>query len=137
MHSLENPIIPAVASNTPAQSQALGMRALLLEGTRFPALVARGIVFDANPGPHIATTEGSLSVLRYPLLAPYGQYQSMVEDTPYLVAVHLHESGRIEAHGPFLCDEEAYDYFPIHSSPHDTQVVVFRVSTQRRPTYPQ
>lgn len=62
-----------------------------------------------------------------PLLAPYGEYEELDSDVN-LVALHTHvETGRLEAHGPFSCIEEAYDYFPEHSSPCDTLVQVFAV----------
>jgi hypothetical protein len=137
MYLVERPVIHAVTPNTPAQDKALALRMLLLEGTCLPALQAFGIVLGVADSLHAATPELSVVALPYPLLAPFGQYHPMVEGTPYLVAAHLHDSGRIEAFGPFSCDEDAYDYFPDHSSPHDTQVVVFEVSTQLRPYLPR
>jgi hypothetical protein len=129
MHVVENPLVQALQSNTPAQNQELKQRRLMLEGSNPSALVARCLVFAKDLGdesrPVISDSGGATRAL----LAPYGRYLPLAVGKSNLVAVHVHDSGRIEVYGPFICKEEAYDYFPDHSSPHDTQVVVFRVST--------
>lgn len=131
MHVIENPVVLALQSNTPAQNHELQQRRLVLEGTDSAALVAYCLVFAKDPAeslPPVAQVPSKTVRVRT-LLAPYGRYLPLAARVQHLVAVHVHDSGRIEVYGPFICEDEAYDYFPDHSSPHDTQVVVFKVRT--------
>lgn len=129
MYCVENPAVIGLDPNTPAQNEELSNRTVVLEGTTYPRLNALHILHhkvDAagdKPG-----APGVSSVVHRPLQAPYGRYRPLVDSDTNLVAIHVNDSGKIEAFGPFECDEEAYDYFPDHSSPHDTLVAVFAVA---------
>jgi len=117
MQVAEHPQVIELPPNTPRQAAALAKRHLVLTPGARPEAVR---IASAAP-------EGSPS---RPLQAPWGGFRELAADGDNLVAVHLHDSGRIEAFGPFSCDEEAYDYFPDHSSPHDTLVAVFAVAAE-------
>jgi hypothetical protein len=128
MYCVENPRVIGLAPNSPAQDVELSNRTVVLAGTTYPTLEALRILrYKVDAAVDRPGTPGSDSTVHRPLLAPYGRYRPLVEDDTNLVAIYVSDSGRIQAFGPFESDIEAYDYFPDHSSPHDTLVAVFAV----------
>lgn len=128
MQCVENSPVIGLVPNTAAQNEELSRRTIVLEGTKHPMLDAVSILCRAvDVADEAPNTAGGRTVIHRALQAPYGRYRPLAAGDTKLVAVHVHESGRVEAYGPFESDEEAYDYFPDHSSPHDTWVAVFAV----------
>jgi hypothetical protein len=116
MDTVEAPLVIVVPRNTDIQAHKLADRMLLLAGAVDRPEASR-IVTKA-----MAATQDRAVALQ----APYGLYKAL-QAGENVVAVHVHDSGRIEAYGPFDCDIDAYDYFPRDDTPHNTLIAVFGV----------
>jgi hypothetical protein len=128
MYSAKDPIVRLLATNTSEQEEELRVRTLLIGGSRASKLLAHSILHKTTADRQVSNLQGTgVPTLSRPLQAPYGEYQPLSAEQTNIVSVHFSDIGTIEAYGPFASDEEAYDYFPDHSSPHETTVAVFSV----------
>lgn len=116
MQTVDAPAVIAVPRNTDVQAHKLADRLLQLSSPVGQPEAVR-IVSKA------AGMEQGHTV---PLQAPYGMFKALAS-SENVVAVHVHDNGRIEAYGPFDCDVDAYDYFPRDDTPHNTLIAVFGV----------
>lgn len=132
MYCDENAPVIELVPNTRAQNVELSMRTVVLSGTKHPMLDALHILQQkAAVATGQVAKEGGVSLLYRQLHAPYGRYRALSDSDENIVAVHVKADGQIDVYGPFEFDEEAYDYFPSDSSPHDSWVAVFGILVQK------
>lgn len=116
MQTADVPAVIVVPRLTDVQAHKIADRMLVLTGPADRPEAIR-IVSKAK----VEATERTVA-----LQAPYGLYKALGSDEN-IIAVHVHETGRIEAYGPFECDIDAYEYFPRDDTPHNTLIAVFGV----------
>lgn len=134
MYAQANPTIHHLPAPTAAQSAEMASRAVLICGN------PRSLVVMALLNRDVAqqrVLEVGAHLFARPLQAPYGQYQTIDKREPTIVALHTRDNGDIEVFGPFASREDGFDYFPDHSSPHDTTVRVFSVHAEMELNTPQ
>jgi hypothetical protein len=116
MHSVEASSVIVVPRNTDVQAHRIAQRMLLLTGS----------VEQPEAAQIVAAVDAAMQERAVELQAPYGLYKALYADEN-IVAVHVHDNGRIEAYGPFSCNIDAYEYFPRDDTPHNTRIAVFDV----------
>jgi hypothetical protein len=128
MYAVTDPVVHQLPPNTPEQDDELSIRTLLIGGFHAPKLIAHCVLHKYLANRQVeAQQSAGIPIRMRPLQAPHGQYQPLFLGLTNIVAVHIKDTGQISAFGPFDSTEDAYDYFPDDSSPHDTTVLVFTV----------
>jgi hypothetical protein len=134
MYIVENPVVHQLPPNTPDQDKELAIRMLLIGGLLAPNLFAHYVVHKDEANRQMALQQAAGAPVRArELKAPYGEYRPLTIGRTNIVAIHVKDTGTISAFGPFDSAEDAFDYFPDDSSPHDTTVSVFTVFADTTP----